>query len=206
MTLPPDSCEPATEVIQLPPPRQQATPRREGEAHVPGQLAFETDPLPLAEVSDMLWAAWGTRRPGSWGRSAPPMGICQEVTAYVLLPDGAYRYDPQEHQMLLVSPHDLRHCAGHLQSGSYAPLDLVYAVGFCPVCADNDEEHGIAPCADVGQIVENVSRHCGDAGLASEVHGLVNRSQLVRALGLTPRQRIALVQAIGNASPRIPAA
>lgn len=183
--------------VELPLPRQAQAWLLEAQAQEIGEVDFDPAPLPLATVSDLLWAATGGPRPGNWGRSAPPSGICQEVTAYVLLPEGAYRYEPHEHHLLPTSPDDLRSCTRHPASSSNAPLDLVYVVTFCPVHLGNDEEHGIAPCADVGRIVQNVCRYCAQAGLVSAVRGLGKRSLLARALGLTPEQRIALVQAVG---------
>lgn len=188
----------ANQVVDLPLPRQPEAGVAEARLRGVDEVEFEPDPLPLATVSELLWAATGGRRPGSWGRSAPPPGMCQEVTAYVLLPEGAYRYEPHEHRLLLASPDDLRSCAGN------APLDLVYVVAFRPVHLGSNEEHSIAPCADIGRIVQNVSRYCGEAGLAWAIRGLGNRALLVRALGLTAEQQIALVQAVGCPAGKSP--
>ena len=157
---------------------------------------FRPDPLPLEEVSALLWAAFGVNRAGSWGRTAPSAEGWQEVVVYAVLPEGTYRYDAREHSLELVKAEDLRAYTGTQDFAASAPLNLVYAVDVDGTPAA-DEEHGFVAGADVGCIVENVYLYCAGAGLATVVRGLIDRRALAEALGLAPTQRIVLAQSIG---------
>lgn len=44
------------------------------------------------------------------------------------------------------------------------------------------------------------ARYCDGAGLCAVVRGVKDRQRLANALGLKPRQRIALVQMVGHAA------
>lgn len=158
---------------------------------------FRADPLTLQQVSALLWAGFGVNRPGSWGRTAPSAHNWQEIVVYAVLPEGTYRYDAREHQLLQVSDEDLRPLTGTQDFAAAAPLNLVYVVEFDRMEQAHEEEHGFLVGADVGCIVENVYLYCASAGLATVVRGLINRRKLAAALGLAPAQRIALAQSVG---------
>jgi SagB-type dehydrogenase family enzyme len=162
---------------------------------------FRPDPVPLAQVSALLWAAFGVNRAGSWGRTAPSAHNRQAVTVYVVLPEGAYRYEPGEHRLQRVHADDLRALTGTQEFAATAPLNLVYVVDFESEEEVDEEEHGFLAGADVGCIAENVYLYCAAAGLATVVRGLIERRPLAQALGLRRSQRIALAQSIGY--PRV---
>lgn len=161
-----------------------------------GAREFRPDPIPLREVSSLLWAGFGLNRAGHWGRTAPCPCWCGEITVVAVLPGGAYRYRPHEHCMDLASPADLRMLAGGGGDAGAAPLTLLYVIGMEPDPED-DEEHGRPAGADIGCIVENVSLYCTGAGLASVLRGVADPQPLAEALGLEGHQRIALAQSIG---------
>jgi SagB-type dehydrogenase family enzyme len=119
-----------------------------------------------------------------------------------VLPEGAYRYDAQQHELVLVSSRDLRALTGTQDFVATAPLNLVFVVNFDRMEQLSDEEHGFLAGADAGCIVENIYLYCAGAGLATVVRGLIDRRKLAEALGLTPSQRIALAQSVGH--PKTP--
>ena len=55
---------------------------------------FSSESISNQDRSDLLWAANGINRPDG-RRTAPTARNLQEVEMYVILPDGAYRYEPQ---------------------------------------------------------------------------------------------------------------
>jgi hypothetical protein len=72
-----------------------------GERH--STREFSADPLPLEELSTMLWAGFGlTRRSAGTGMRAPGCHAApgahnwQEVDIYAALEEGLYRYDAAE--------------------------------------------------------------------------------------------------------------
>src|SRR5436305_37511 len=86
------------QVIQLP------TPTDSGSASVFRALArrrttreISSAPMPIQELSNLLWAACGVNREigpyGLPGRTAASASNSQEIDVYVALQSGVYRYD-----------------------------------------------------------------------------------------------------------------
>lgn len=157
--------------------------------------AFLPEPLPLETLSGLLWAGFGINRPG--GRTAPSAHNWQEIDVFVVLPEGAYRYEAQRHRLLLVKAQDLRGATGTQDFVAAAPLNLVYVADFARMPGASAEERGFFAGADAGCIAQNVYLYCAAAGLATVVRGRIDRRQLAAALGLTRTERIALAQTVG---------
>ncbi|MBI5057709.1 MAG: SagB/ThcOx family dehydrogenase [Nitrospirae bacterium] len=105
---------PGPETIKLPGPKHDSKISIE-EALLKRRSvrSFKDSPLTLAEVSQLLWAAQGTT--GSRGlRTAPSAGALYPLEVYVAagnvddLPDGAYRYNPNKHELVRVADGDKR--------------------------------------------------------------------------------------------------
>ncbi|MDY7040425.1 MAG: nitroreductase family protein, partial [Chloroflexota bacterium] len=94
---------PAVEEIALP------TPALRGEMSLEETLtsrhsvrSFTADPLTLAEIGQLLWAAQGITR--DWGaRTAPSAGALYPLEVYVATAEGLYHYVPQGHKVLVES-------------------------------------------------------------------------------------------------------
>jgi len=113
--------------IKLPPPRL------DGGVSVEKALlerrsvrSYKDEPLSLAEVSQLLWAAQGITEPKRGLRTAPSARATYLLEVYVIaanvtgLPAGMYRYRPRGHELARVSAGDVR-------------ADLFNAVGQPPV-------------------------------------------------------------------------
>lgn len=165
----------------------------------PGRLqGFGHEPLTAEEVAALLACAFEVKGCPTWGRGAPPAHHWQRVTLYVLLPQGAFRYDARDRQLRLVKAGDRKPAVGARDFSAEAPVHLVYVVDIDAIEQAHAEEHGVLAGADAGCIVENVYRHCAAAGLHTLVRAPGDRRQLADALGLAPSQRIELVQAVGH--------
>ncbi|MCV2368686.1 nitroreductase family protein [Roseateles oligotrophus] len=187
-----------TDMVALPAPKlpptaslEQALKRRRSSRD------FLPDALTLEQLSALLWAAFGINRRDSAGRTAPSAHNWQEIDVFVVLREGAYRYDPQAHRLLLVKAEDLRGASGTQDFVADAPLNLVYVADFTRMSGARPEEREFLAGADAGCIAQNVYLLCAVAGLASVVRGLIDRQRLAKALGLSSQQRIALAQTVG---------
>lgn len=158
---------------------------------------FLPDPLPLETLSALLWSGFGVNRPERHGRTAPSAHDWQETDVYAVLAEGAYRYDAQEHRLLLVSAEDLRRHTGTQDFVATAPLDLIYVADFLRMPNVSEEDRAFLAGADAGCIAQNVYLCCAGIGLATVVRGLVDRRRLAQVLGLTATQRITLAQTVG---------
>jgi nitroreductase len=158
------------------------------------QRAFAPTPLPPQVLSNLLWAAWGVSRPDSGKRTAPSAMNRQAMDLYVVLPDGVYSYVAVGHQLKPVVTGDLRAQTGTQPFVATAPVNLVYVSG---KQGGSPEDQLIYGGAQAGFISENVYLFCASEGLATVVRGSVNRGPLAQALGLSPDQKIILVQTVG---------
>jgi SagB-type dehydrogenase family enzyme len=190
-----------SDTVVLPPPAmpaqatlEQALKKRRSTRSF---LAEET--LSLQTLATLLWAAFGMNRPGSGGRTAPSAHNWREIEVFAVLGEGAYRYDPRGHRLLLVKGQDLRRFTGTQDFVATAPLNLVYVADFTRMTDVRNDERGFLAGADAGCIAQNVYLHCAASGLATVVRGLIDRRLLAQALGLSTTQRIALAQSVGYA-------
>lgn len=187
-----------TDVCMLPPPtlpgdatlEQALRLRRSTRAYLP-------DPVPLAAVSTLLWAAFGVNRPDSGGRTAPSAHGWREIDVYLVLPEGCFSYDARGHRLMMVKAEDLRARTGLQDFVAAAPLNLVYVADFARMDGASPREREFFAGTDAACIAQNVYLACAALGLGCVVRGLIDRRGLAAALGLGPAQRVALAQTVG---------
>ena len=185
------------DVIALPPPRTHGgMPLMDVLRARRSSRTFDPQPLPAQTLSDLLWAAFGVNR-ADGGRTAPSARDWQEIDVYAFTDTGVFRYAAREHQLVRISPFDLRARTGVQDFAAIAPLDLVYVADLDRIEAGDDSERRCYSGADAGCIAQNVYLYCASEGLATVVRGLVERAALARAVGLSPRQRVLLAQSVG---------
>jgi len=159
--------------------------------------AFSARPLPVQLVSDLLWAAFGINRADSGKRTAPSARNWQEIDIYVVLAEGAYRYDALAGILRAVVKGDLRALTGGQPFVATAPLNLVFV-------ADPAKMKGVAAGdismyigADAAFISQNVYLFCASEGLGTVVRGMVDREPLAKALNLPESLRVVFAQTVG---------
>ena len=96
--------------------------------------AYSLDPLTVAEVSQLLWAAQGLTHPNGL-RTAPSAGALYPLDIYLLagnvtgLPVGIYKYQPRDHTVFQIGTgdkrQDLYEAALRQSSVKDAPIVLV---------------------------------------------------------------------------------
>jgi len=168
--------------------------------------------LPLATLSELLWAACGVnRRTGPFGlpgRTAGSASNSQEIDVYVLLARGAYLYDPVKHRLEPAAAGDLRPLAigrGQGGAGADAPVRLVFVAdldrlvhtrGFMePGLLDPVVQRSYC-YVDTGLIAANVYLFAASLGLAAWFHNC-DRAALAAKLPLRPDQRVLFGQTVG---------
>ena len=161
--------------------------------------AFLDASFTLEALSALLWAAFGVNREQQGGRTAPSAHDWKEMEIYVVLAEGAYRYEPRAHRLLLVKAEDLRKYTGMQDFVAAAPVNLVYVADLSRMVEVAQEDRTFLAGADAGCIAQNVYLYCAAAGLATVVRALIDRRRLAQALGLLINQRITLAQTVGHA-------
>ena len=184
--------------IQLPPPQTEiGKPLMQVLKLRQSSRVFDSKPIPIQDLSNLLWAADGINRPDAGKRTAPSAMNWQEVDVYVALPEAMYLYNAKSHSLTPVVPKDLREATGKQAYVKDAPLNLVYVADGAKMKNANDEDKILYSSADVGFIAQNVYLYCASQGFAVVVRGMVDRAALAKELKLRPEQRIVLSQTVG---------
>jgi SagB-type dehydrogenase family enzyme len=184
--------------LQLPAPEQTGgVPLMLALARRRSERDFSSSALPLALLSNLLWAAYGINRPETGGRTAPSALNAQQIDIYAALPGGLYIYDARAHDLRLVAEIDARCITGYQDFVDEAPLDLVYVADHAHTQAIPAKYRDIYAAASAGAIAQNVYLFCASNGLATVARGWFDRAALAAALGLGDKERIVLAQTVG---------
>ena len=70
--------------------------------------SFSSKELSLDQISQILWAAQGITRESTGYRTSPSAGALYPLEIFLLKSDGLFRYIPDGHKILKLSPDDLR--------------------------------------------------------------------------------------------------
>ena len=158
---------------------------------------FSGEKLPLAVLSNLLWAATGVNRPDSGKRTAPSASNRQELDVYVATVDGLYLYEAKEHRLEPILAEDIRAQTGTQGFVGQAPVNLVYVADFARMGSDSLEDKVFYSACDTGFVSQNVYLYSASEGLATVVRGGVDRSALAKVMKLRTDQRITLAQSVG---------
>jgi nitroreductase len=157
---------------------------------------FGPDPLPVAVLSNLLWAAFGINRPDG-KRTAPSARNRQEIDIYVAAPEGLYLYDAKANVLQPILAGDIRGLTGTQDYVKQAAVNLVYVADTSRMGETTAETKALWMGADTGCIAENVYLYCAAEGLATVVRASINRPALAKAMKLRPEQEITLAQSVG---------
>ncbi len=99
---------PNLQTIVLPEPRSKGTlTLEEALSERRSVREYTKEQLSLEEIGQLLWAAQGITNPAGY-RTAPSAGALYPLEVYVILPQGVYHYDPQQHHLTIHLQGDLR--------------------------------------------------------------------------------------------------
>jgi hypothetical protein len=199
--------------IQLPTPTKgRATSVFEALGRRKTTRKISAAPLPLQELSNLLWSACGVNRKsgplGVPGRTAASASNSHEIDLYVAGEAGVYLYDGVNNLLTPVAAGDLR--GGTLTPGqkgveSKAPIQLIYVVDIDRFAeAAGYQDRGVRDpevqmsyyYVDTGLIAGNVYLFAAAQGLATWFHNC-HRTDLARKLGLRAQQRVLFAQSVG---------
>ena len=157
---------------------------------------FARTELPLAMLSDLLWAADGINRKDG-GRTSPSAMNAREIDIYVALPSGAYLYDAQANALQLMAGGDIRRVTGYQDFVDEAPLDLVYVADQSRMKLIPVSQRAGFAFAAAGAITQNVYLFAASNGLATVIRAWIDRDAIANALGLGHDEHVLLSQTVG---------
>lgn len=167
--------------VELPAPQKQGgLSMLEALAKRHVERKFDSRPLPMQEVSNILWAACGVNRED--GRLTVPTALNRRnIAVYAVLPDGVYRYDAR------------RNVLERVLEGDYLKL---YSNGAPMVLLHTAPESDRYAAFHVGSMYENVALYCASAGLAN-VMKAQETNRLDGKLPLPDGWKVYMIQPVG---------
>ncbi len=194
-------------IIPLPPPQTNLSfPLMKAIKERRTKRRFAAEAVGEQDLSNLMWAACGitceaTKRAKS-KRAAPSSCNSQEISVYVALPEGLYRYDETAHQLVGVLDQDLRPHIGTQKMMQSAPVGLIYVSDYRkmtnPVYSD-EQRKWYTSAADAAFMSQNVYLYCTAAKLCTAVLGLVDREGLHKLMGLSEHEKVVYTQVVGKA-------
>lgn len=162
-------------------------------------------PLSEQELSNLLWAACGITKK-KYGRvkskrTAPSACNAQEIRVYVLLENGVYLYDEEEHALVQTLAADIREHTGSQKMMKAAPMGLVYVADLSRMKSPfmrSEEAKRFSAWVDTGFISQNIYLYCTAANLGTVVLSLIKRDELHELMRLEEHEKIVLTQVVGH--------
>ncbi len=179
-------------------------PQREGSVSVEQALDqrrsvrdFAPEPLPLAAVSQILWAAQGITDPSGL-RSAPSAGALYPLEIHLVagavsgLEPGVYRYDPHGHRLVAGARGDRRAALARAALGQDWIADAPAIVLVTAIHQRTTRKYGDRATRyvhmEAGHAAQNVYLQAVSLGLGTTMVGAFRDGEVARAVDLPGRE------------------
>jgi len=163
---------------------------------------FAPEPLTLAQIGQLAWAAQGITEPNRGLRTAPSAGALYPLELYLFTPDGVFHYLPQGHKLIQLSDQDRRDdlSAAALGQGSVsgAPLDIVITGIYERTTARYGPRSERYVYLEAGHVAQNLHLQAVALGLSSVPVGALDDAAVQRVLGLAANQTPLYIIPIGH--------
>jgi SagB-type dehydrogenase family enzyme len=156
--------------------------------------SYTDEPLTLAEVSQLLWAAQGITS-SSGGRTAPSAGALYPLEIYLLageisdLPAGIYHYTPGKHALALIIEGDQRQALYEAALSQNAVKDAAALIVITAVYERTTVKYGERGKQyvhmEVGSVAQNIYLQAVSLDLGTVFIGAFHDDQVKRILHLS---------------------
>ncbi len=191
--------------IELPDPREV------GEHSVEELMAarrsvrsFTDEPLTHEQMGQLLWSGQGITEPAHGFRTAPSAGATYPMTLYLVSAEGAYRYDPEDHEMIPVRAGDrrmdLRRVALDQASISEAPVSIVAVADYARTTGRYGDRGVRFVHIEAGHIAQNIHLQAVAEGLGSVPIGAFDDDGVLEVLGLSDDLTPLYIIPVGHAA------
>lgn len=180
----------ASDVFLPQPQKKDGMPLMEALSNRKSTREFSSDRrLSDQQLSDLLWAACGYNREDKL--TIPTALNRQEVSVYVITPEGAWLYAAKENKLIQVTDEDIRDYSAAQDFAKQALLNIA-------IVSDKAlMEHDIFAGTAAGAVMQNIYLWCASNGIGTVTRGSFDGENLAKALNLKPTQRVMLVQTVG---------
>ena len=180
----------ASDIVLPQPQKTGGMPLMEALSNRKSTREFSTEKrLSEQQLSDLLWAACGFNREDKL--TIPTALNKQEITIYVIAPEGAWLYAAKENKLVEVSTEDVREYSAAQDFAKKALLNIA-------IVSDKElMQNDIYAGTDAGAVMQNIYLWCASNGIGTVTRGSFDKDGLAKALNLKPSQRVILVQTVG---------
>jgi SagB-type dehydrogenase family enzyme len=163
---------------------------------------FSSAPLPLEAISQILWAGQGISDKYTGFRTAPSAGAIFPCHLYALLPEGVYKYIPEEHKLRLHLRDDLRlplaEASLYQDFVAEAPLVVVITAELSKTMARYGTRATRYVCIEIGHIGQNIQLQAVALGYDSVCVGAFQDERVKRLLSLPISEEPLYIVPIGK--------
>lgn len=145
---------------------------------------FDSTPLSIRDLSDLLWAANGVNRVESGKRTAPSAINAQDIDIYVFDSNGVYLYNAQKHILEGVVNGDYRKIISNQDKDPYPALILLLVSDISRFTRADDSLKTEWAAMDAGIVSQNIMLFCSSAGMESRPRAFMKKSEINELLQL----------------------
>ena len=168
---------------------------------------YKDEPLTLAEVSQLLWAAQGVTDAEGY-RTAPSAGALYPLEVYVVIGNvkgimpGIYKYKPYRHELIKIKEGDVR---GELMRAAYgqiyiakAPVDIVFAAVYERTTRKYGRRGIRYVHMEVGGATQNVYLQAVALNLGTVVIGAFEDEEVKKVLHMSDSEHPLCIMPVGK--------
>jgi SagB-type dehydrogenase family enzyme len=190
------------ENIKLPPPKYDGSVSVEKALLERRSIrTYKDEPLTLADISQILWAAQGITDPKTGHRTAPSARALYLLEVYLIsgkvtgLPMGFYQYQPQGHELVKIAEGDIK--TKLFQGVGQAPIKNAPAVlVFTGMSESSTNPNWMY--LEAGHAAQNVYLQAVSLKLGTVVMGGFKDEDVRKALNLSPIEQPIYIMPIGK--------
>jgi SagB-type dehydrogenase family enzyme len=196
------------QTIQLPAPRLKGRMSvEEAIASRRSRRAYLADPVKLAEAGQLLWAAQGITDREEGKRAAPSAAALYPLETYLVatkvdgLDPGVYKYRPEEHDLVLHAPGNLRRALAvsvDQDCVRFSACVLVFAGVFDRITAKFGERGVCFVHMEAAHAAQNVQLQATALHVGSVMIGSFKKDEIHRILGLPEGEEAVYLMAVGK--------
>jgi len=166
--------------------------------------SFDDQRLTPGELAQLLWAAQGITSPSGL-RTAPSAGALYPLEVYVVVPDGAYRYEAQGHRLIPQVEGDMRPALAAAALGQSSVASAPAVIVIAAVYARTAERYGTERSPryvhlEAGHAAQNVLLQAVALGLGAVPVGAFDDERLKAILTLPTDQQPLYLIPVGHPS------
>jgi len=168
---------------------------------------YKDEPLSLAEVSQLLWAAQGITDERGF-RTSPSAGALYPLELYVVIGNvegiskGIYRYNPEEHQLIKIVNGDKRNELCDAALGQLCVKEGAISIVFSAVYERTTKKYGERGIRyvhmEAGHAAQNIYLQSVSLNLGTTVVGAFNDDEVKKIIKMADEEHPLYIMPVGR--------